>query len=245
MNHSPDTSPGVEAAGRPGAAELRRQLILATPAYVLVPIALSIAMLGLGADLQPIAVVAGAVGWLVALVLRAPVALAALNRTGSRERAQPWIVGSSGPLEELVRLAVLLIVGRELDVALSVGLGWAGIEVVYAIVNGFALATLAGRTDPEAEQAKAMLPSQAALEANSPWWGVLERLWASLLHVGFTLIVAAQPILVVLTMIVHSAANLGLIRALGAGISLARVQVAGLVLAGAVLGAAALLWRPV
>ena len=223
---------------------LRRQLVLATPAYILVPVAIGVGLAALGVELQPFAALAGAVGWVVALFFRAPVALAAIARTGSRERAQPWIVGSSGPLEEIVRLGVLLFVGRGLDEALSVGLGWAAIEVVYAIGNGFALVALAGRTDPEAEQAKALLPTQAALEASAPWWGVLERLWASLLHIGFTLIVAAQPILVVLTMLVHSAANLGLIRALGAGISIARVQVAGLVLAGAVVGVAALLWRP-
>jgi hypothetical protein len=57
-----------------------------------------------------------------------------------------------------------------------------------------------------------MLPIPAAIEPSAPWWGVLERITASALHIAFTLIIAAQPLLVVVTAPVHSAVNLALLR---------------------------------
>jgi hypothetical protein len=224
------------------AAEYRRNLVLAAVPTLAVPVAIGAVCVAAGVRLDPIAVGAGAIGWLVALALRAPVALVASRRLGSVERAQPWITGASGPLEEIVRLVILFLVGRDLDAALSVGLGWAGIEVVYSLVNGIALMSLAGRSDPEAEQARAMLPFRQALEPAAPWWGVIERVWASGLHIGFTLLVAAQPALVVATIVVHSAVNLSLLR-FGPRLGLARFQLLGLSVAAAVLLAAALIWR--
>ena len=219
----------------------RRNLLLAALPTLALPIAIAVGLVGLGAELRPLAIVAGALGWIVALILRAPVAIVAFRRSGSREGAQPWITGASGPLEELVRLGVLLLVGRDLDTALSVGLGWAGIEVVYALVNGAAMLALVGRDDPEAEQARAMLPFKEALTPSAPWWGVVERAWASALHIGFTLIIAAQPILVVVTILAHSATNLALLR-LADRISLARFQALGIAWAAVVVAVAAWLW---
>jgi hypothetical protein len=221
----------------------RRNLAAAALPTLAVPIAIGLVMLGLGLELETGSVLAGAVGWMVALILRAPVAIAAMRATEDRERAQPWITGSSGPLEELVRLAVVLVVGRDLSTAAAVGLGWAAIEVVYSLVNGVAMLALLGRDDPEAEQARALMPIPAALEPSAPWWGVLERAWASLMHIGFTLIVAAHPVLVIVTMIAHSATNLGLLRG-AARTSLARFEIAGTVLGVVILGVGVALWIP-
>jgi hypothetical protein len=185
---------------------MRRALVLSIPLYLAVPIVYALGIVALGWDLQLGPLLAGAAGWLVALVLRAPVGLAGFRITGSTERAQRWVVASSGPLEESVRLAVLLLVGRDLGTALWIGLGWAAIEVLYAIANGFAIEALARRTDPEAERARALLPP-AAVGGHAPWWGVAERVWTTAVHIGFTLILAAIPPLVVVTAAVHSAIN--------------------------------------
>jgi hypothetical protein len=187
---------------------MRRALVLSVPVALAVPAACAAAIAWLGHPINAVPVLAGAFGWMVALALRAPVGLAGFRITGSTERAQRWVVASSGPLEESLRLAVLLLVGRDLSTAFSVGLGWAAIEVLYAIVNGFAVESLARRTDPEAEAARAMLPP-VALAESGPWWGVAERAWASILHIGFTLLLAAAPALVVVTAAVHSAVNVG------------------------------------
>jgi hypothetical protein len=185
---------------------MRRALILAVPLLLAVPIGYGVAFVQLGHDPLLVPLLAGAGGWLLALVLRAPVGLLGMKLAGSPQRAQRWVVASSGPLEEAVRLAVLLLVGRDLGVALWIGLGWATIEVLYGIANGFALAALAERTDPEAERARAMLPP-AALTATGPLWGVVERAWASALHIGFTLVLAAVPVAVLFTAPFHTAVN--------------------------------------
>ena len=220
---------------------MRRTLLLAAPLGLLVPIAYGAAFVRFGHPIEVGPFFAGAAGWFVALLLRAPVGLAGIRITGSVERTQTWVTASSGPLEESVRLAVLLLVGGELSTALWIGLGWAAIEVLYAIVNGFALATLAERTDPEAEQAKALLPP-SAFSATGPLWGVVERAWASGVHVGFTLILAAVPLAVLITAPLHTLTNvafLGLMRTR----NMAVVAAAGALFAAALLAIGLFLHR--
>jgi hypothetical protein len=213
---------------------MRRALFVAVPLVVLVPIGFGLAFAELGHPALIGPLLAGAAGWLLALVLRTPVGLVGMKVTGSTETTQAWVVASSGPLEEATRLAVLLLVGRDLSTALWVGLGWASIEVLYAIANGFALAALAERTDPEAERAKAMLPP-SAMGGAAPLWGVVERAWASALHIGFTLILAALPLAVLLTAPVHSLVNVAALR-LARNRGMVAVSIAGIALGAATLG---------
>ncbi len=213
---------------------MRRALILAIPLVVAVMVGYGAAFERLGHPPMLLPFLAGAGGWLLALILRTPIGLVGMKVTGSTERTQGWVVASSGPLEEAVRLAVLLLVGRDLSTALWIGLGWASIEVLYAIANGFALAALAERTDPEAEQAKAMLPP-SAFSGTGPLWGVVERAWASALHIGFTLILAAMPLAVLVTAPVHSLVNVAALRLMERR-GLLVVSLAGLVVGAAALG---------
>jgi hypothetical protein len=213
---------------------MRRALLLSVPLVLAVPIAYGVAFANAGHPPMLLPLLAGAAGWLLALVLRAPVGLVGMKLASSPARAQRWVVASSGPLEEAARLAALLLVGRDLGTALWIGLGWAAIEVLYAIANGFAVAALAERTDPEAERARAMLPP-AALTASGPLWGVVERVWASALHIGFTLVLAAVPVAVLLTAPVHTMVNVGALWLMERR-GLLVVSVAGLAVAAAVMG---------
>jgi YhfC intramembrane metalloprotease len=145
----------------------------------------------------------------------------------------PWIVAASGPCEEGTRLVVLLLVGRTFPIALSVGLGWTAIEVVYTIVNGLAVASLLGRTDEKARQAQALLTSLYTtrgltnmLTPSAPFLGVMERISASALHIGFTLLLAWQPLLVLATIPLHSATNFIALRLLRRSAVLTEVVVA-------------------
>jgi hypothetical protein len=221
----------------------RRNLVRSVPFVLAVPVVIGLVIVASGVPLDPVGLIAGAIGWSVALVLRAPVAIVSMRIEQDRRLVQPWITGASGPAEELVRLGVLLLVGRDLPLALSIGLGWAAIEVVYSLVNGVAILALMGRTDPEAEQARSLMPTPEVLRSDAPLWGVVERAWASVLHVAFTLIVAAVPLFVILTTVAHSMTNLLLLR-WGAAWSIRRLQVAGILWAGFLLLAAAVLWLP-
>jgi hypothetical protein len=224
-------------------AGFRRSLMAAAIPVLAVPIVIGLVMSALGVELRLGPLVAGAVGWLVALGLRAPIVLATMRLSRDRERSQPWIVASSGPLEEGVRLIVVLLVGRDLDTALSIGLGWAAVEVVYALINGVALLSLMTKEGSQAEEARAIVSAMGLLDVTAPWWGVVERASASLLHIGFTLIIAAAPILVVITAPVHSAVNLGVVRAARRRVPMSQIQGSLVIVGLLVLAVGIVLWR--
>lgn len=212
---------------------MRSTLALATPLLLAVPVAFGLAFVMAGHDPMPAAIGVGAAGWSIALVLRGPVALVAMRVTRHQETAQKAVIASSGPLEELVRVGAVAVAGRDVSTALWLGLGWAAIEVVYSIANGFVVAALAERDDPEAERARSMLP-EVAFTKSGPWWGVVERIWASALHIGLTLVVAAAPFAVLATAPLHSAVNLGFLRLLRSW-KIGAVYLAGTVVAAAVM----------
>jgi hypothetical protein len=66
-------------------------------------------------------------------------------------------------------------------------------------------------------------------------WGVVERAWASALHIGFTLILAALPLAVLVTAPVHSLVNVIALR-LAQHRGMLAVSAAGIAVAAATLG---------
>lgn len=211
-----------------------RNFILAAPLILAVPLIFVSGFPLLEASITWRTVGIGALGWLIALALRAPVAAVATRFSDDPAQAQHWVVASSGPLEELVRLAALLLVGRSLSSALSLGLGWAAIEVLFAVVNGAVVLALLRRGGDEAEKIRSALEAQGMWRESGPFWGIVERISASAIHIGFTLIIAAMPILVAITIPVHSAINFLVVRlaARSVGASQAMLFGAGVVSLG-------------
>ena len=185
-----------------------RNFIIAAPLILAVPLIFvsGYSLFGVSVVWETFGI--GALGWLIALILRAPVAALSTRLSTDSTRAQHWVAGASGPLEELARFAALMIVGRSLSAALSLGLGWAAIEVLFAVVNGAVVLSLLRRGGDEAEKIRAALEAQGMWRESGPFWGIFERISASAIHIGFTLIIAAMPILVAVTIPVHSAINL-------------------------------------
>lgn len=218
-------------------ATLRRNVRIAAPLTLLVPVGYFVAVRLTGVPIEWGTVGLGALGWVLALMLRNPIALALKAALHTPERVQPWIVASSGPCEELVRLGAVLLLGRAFPAALSLGLGWAAVEVVYTIVNQVVVASLLDRTDEKAMQAKALLAASGAdalITPAAPFVGIFERIPASAIHIGFALLLAAQPLLVLLTLPLHSATNMVYLRLAKRSAFLAEALVT-------VVGAAALL----
>lgn len=191
-------------------ARQARAFYLSIPFYLALLPAFWLAYRWLGVELDWRLAGAGALGWWIALLLRAPVALAA--RRLPEERGKLLVVGSSGPLEEGIRLAALLLLSPSLHGALSLGLGWAAIEIVFALVNGGAIVHLLRREDEKALQARELLEAQGMLTASGPWYGIAERVFASVLHIGFTVFLLASPVLVLVAAPIHSAVNLVALR---------------------------------
>jgi hypothetical protein len=183
-----------------------RALLLASPAYLAVPFLFAVWFRSLAGPLPWSALGLGALGWWVAILLRIPLGSMA-SRLG-RRRGQLLIVSASGPLEELVRVATCVVAGRTLAPALAVGLGWGTIEIAFALVEAFVLLRILRRDDQQAREVwQDLRESGIPLDA-SPLYGALERVSATALHVGFSLLVAASPWLVLVTIPVHSAVNL-------------------------------------
>jgi len=208
-------------------AIMRRNALAVLPA----PIVVGAILIGLrGApDLLPLLL--GAAGWMVALMLRQPVALVA-SKTTSRERAATIVGWFSGPAEELTRLVLVLVVIRSFDQAIWAGFGWATIEVLLVMVNGLAIAGLLTKDDPKSLEARELLAAQGMLGTQHLLWGLLERLSATALHLGFTLMLFAQPWLVLVTLPLHSVTNMLMARYAKKNLALAEL---GLAVIGAIV----------
>jgi hypothetical protein len=185
----------------------RSDLVLTALLLAIVVIGYALAITIAGYPLAVLPLVAGALGWLIALAARTPVILVAMRLFGSSERALPLIIASSGPTEETVRVIAVLLVGRDLATALWLGFGWTAIEIGYTYLNSIVVAQLLSRGDPQAQRVLELVPPAAVADA-APWWSAIERAGVSALHIGFTLIVAVVPIAFVLTALIHSAFNL-------------------------------------
>lgn len=232
INKPPETQP---PQGQEPEKDLTRQLLLVTPLYLLVPVLFGVLALIWEINLEIGWILLGAAGWLVALILRAPVSLIAQRLIKNKENIQKVVILSSGPAEELIRLILVLVTAANLDVAYAIGLGWGGVEVLYALVNGFVIAALLKRTDEEAMQAKAVMEKMGLMQAGTkPLFGVVERVAVTALHIGFTLLLAFQPLLVLVTIPVHSFINYGFITLLRR-----RVPVSTIMLFLIILGLAA------
>ncbi len=184
---------------------MARNFYLSIPLYLLVPIAFWRVFQAFAITMNWSDFGLGALGWIIALMLRGPVGLVVKN--APKKRAGLVVAASSGPLEEGVRVLMLLLLGLSSSSVLSFGQGWAAVEVLYAIVNGALLTTILQRNDEKAIQVKQILETQGTFQQN-PWYGVLERVFASAFHIGSTLILAFNPWLVFVMMLVHTGMNL-------------------------------------
>lgn len=90
--------------------------------------------------------------------LRIPFIIAA-NHFLSEENATNSVIALSGICEELVRLGAIYIVnhGNSFSSHYSIGIGWGFIEVLYSIIQAFALLSLHKKQDEESIKAKQKL----------------------------------------------------------------------------------------
>jgi hypothetical protein len=178
---------------------------------------------------DPGAVAWGVVGWTVALMLRVP-AVAAWRSTGNQESVARRVVLLSGLAEEPVRLALVLWVARTAPLAFALGVGWGLVEAAYHAVEAAALSRLlrGGGLPAEAqEMLRAMGIATLVAEGNA-WWRVVERLSATALHAAFGLLMVSSPWVVLITVLLHSSANVLFLRLCRISVPCAELTLAGL-----------------
>jgi hypothetical protein len=105
-----------------------------------------------------------------------------------------------------MRLLALWITGTALDTAICLGLGWASAEILYVIVNGVVLAYV--RQSQRIARIGGQQLEQDLSTRKGLLLGIIERLSATTFHVGASLMVAAFPLLVLVTIPIHSSLNL-------------------------------------
>jgi hypothetical protein len=192
---------------------LHRQVPFALPVIAIVPVLIALVLASTLAPARPGAAALGAAGWLAALALRAPAG--ALVSRMPKQNAPTFMASISGPAEELVRLLLVLVAVKGFGSVLWAGFGWATIEVVYTLVTGLMVRRLLLDPGAKAAQARRLLVSMGWLQyvqSLVPVLGAVERAGASLLHIGFTLLLGWNPWLVLVTMPTHSATNLVAVR---------------------------------
>jgi hypothetical protein len=211
------TPPGGDGADGDLSLELRerlyRQVPFAIPAIAVVPVVLGFVLAAALTPGRAGPAALGAAGWLVALALRTPAALAASRVPGLKTpRAMPTFMASiSGPAEECVRLLMVLFLVKGFGNLLWAGFGWGTVEVVYTLVTAVVIRRLLLDPSEKAADARRVLGSMGFLQYVQnlvPLLGAVERATVSLLHIGFTLLLGWNPWLVLVTMPVHSTVNL-------------------------------------
>ena len=114
-------------------------------------------------------------------------------------------------------LALLLYLGLTTGNALIAGIGWAAIEIVYAIVQLVGMGVLRDRGDEKANEAREFMRLQGmehVFDSAAPFWSIVERLSANGIHVGMGLLLVINPWLVILAMPLHSSINFLFVRML-------------------------------
>jgi hypothetical protein len=217
---------GTEAAGPDGdlPLELRerlyRQIPFAIPGIAVVPVVLGIILATTLAPGRAGPAALGAAGWVVALALRTPAALAASRLPGWKKKKTPGFMTTfmsaiSGPAEESVRLLMVLFLVKGFGSLLWAGFGWGTVEVVYTLVNAVVIRRLLLEPGEKAAEGRRALASMGFLQYVQnmvPVLGAVERGAVTLLHTGFTLLLGWNPWLVFVTMPAHSAINLSAMR---------------------------------
>jgi len=192
------------------AKQFLHHLLFCTPLILTVPLIYLLAFNALGQGSLPVGPFClGLLGWSVALLLRTPIALLTFRLTHDlKERV---LVAMSGPAEELTRLLAVLYLQANFAGAISLGLGWASIEVLYALVSGFGTVIILSQGGLQAWQLKKRFLDTRLTVPATVYAGIIERLSATALHIGFTLLLAYHPLLILITLPLHSLINLGAI----------------------------------
>ena len=148
----------------------------------------------------------GVLGWLVALAARLPV-LASAGRLRDPGRSRTILEPASAITDEVVRLALVLVVVSGSASALWAGFGWALAELVFVV------ATYLSRFSwPIGRQAAEQLRSQGGFLSTHPAHSGVRGITATSFHLGATLLLAAGPWWVLATASAHVAVNLVFVR---------------------------------
>ena len=191
------------------AKQFFHHLLFCAPLLLIVPFIYLVGFNSLGQEIRVWPFCLGVLGWSSALLLRAPLMVLTFRLTHNMKEQ----VGAAmaGPAEESVRLLAVLFLQANFAGAISLGLGWATIEVFYALVSGFGTVVILSKGGVGAWQLKKRFLDIGVSVPATVYAGIFERVSATALHIGFTLLLAYHPLLILITLPLHSLVNVGAI----------------------------------
>ena len=146
-------------------------------------------------------------GWTVALGLRVPMMVLAFRPTHNVN--EQVVAAMAGPAEESVRLLAVLCLQASFASAMWLGLGWATIEVLDALVSGFTNVVILSQGGVGALQLRKRFLDTGLTVRETVYGGIFERVSATALHIGFTLLLAYRHVLLLITLPLHSLISMG------------------------------------
>ena len=147
----------------------------------------------------------GLLGWTVALGLRVPMMMLTFRFTHNLN--EQVVAAMAGPAEESVRLLAVWWLQASFASAIWLGLGWVTIEVLYALVSGFINVIILSQDGVGAWQLRKRFLDTGLTVPATVYGGIFERVSATALHIGFTLLLAYRPVLLLITLPLHSLIN--------------------------------------
>lgn len=148
----------------------------------------------------------GVLGWMVALAARLP-PLASAGRLRAVRQRDTILGVASGITDEVVRLALVLVVVSGAGSALWTGFGWALAGLVFV-----AATQLTQFSWPIGRQATEQLRSQGGFISTHPVHGGVRGITATSFHLGATLLLASWPWWVLATASAHALVNVAFAR---------------------------------
>ncbi len=205
-------------------------MAIALASLALVPVPFILLARAFGLEIDAVMVGAGAGGWCVHLAVRMP-AIALL----SRWQREWWGVWLSGPMEEGIRVFLVLALADTAGEAYSLGLGWGLVEIPYHLLEALMLYRLG--TLPAAGSAPQPSPLASGVDAlmARPWslWRTLERVAATSIHIGLSLVMFWAPLVVLAAVPAHSLLNHAFLKAVA--VSVPWAEAVALALGGIIL----------
>lgn len=148
----------------------------------------------------------GVLGWMVALAARLPV-LGSAGRLHASRRRDTILATASGITDEVVRLALVVVVVSDVASALWTGFGWALAQFVF-----IAATELTTFSWPIGEQAAEQLRARGGFVSTHPVHSGVRGITGMSFHLGATLLLAAGPWWVLATASAHAVVNAGFAR---------------------------------
>jgi hypothetical protein len=151
----------------------------------------------------------GAMGWSIALALRIPLAAPFAAWFTTTERRRWWSIAMSGLCEEPVRALAVHHAQAQLAAVLSIGVGWAAVELLHIVISAQLDLAFARRGSLGGERLRKLLDQAHGRGSDAVLWGGIARASAICYHVAAGVWLARSIAMLPAVVVLHCGFNAG------------------------------------